>query len=246
MKSDFDSKYLKNGRPLMLALDLDDRNQAVKLVADLADYMGAVKVGPRLLMRYGAELVADLARHLPVFVDNKYLDIPNTMEAAVRATFEAGATFTTVHAWAGPEALQRLAKLEIELNKVRPFKILVVTILTSFNEKTLPPGMSKESIASHVTALADLTLQSGLSGLVCSPHEVSALRQLSKGAFLVVPGIRLPTDAAGDQKRIETPDVAIRQGASALVVGRPIYEAVDPVLAAQKITESIRAGEVQA
>jgi len=233
---------LKNNNPLMLALDVDDAEKAVQLVRRLEGKLGAIKVGPRLVIRYGADMVGKLARSAPVFVDNKYLDIPNTMEAAVRATFDAGATFTTVHAWAGREALARLAKVEAELSARRPFKILVVTILTSFNEETLPPGLTRESIATHVSALADLALESGLTGIVCSPHEAAALRAKSHEAFLVVPGVRLPTDAAGDQKRVETPEAAIRQGASALVVGRPIYEAVDPVAAAENVQRSIRAG----
>lgn len=242
MNSSASKELLKNNNPLMLALDVDDADRAVQLVRRLEGRLGAIKVGPRLILRYGADIVAKLAQSAPVFVDNKYLDIPNTMEAAVRATFDAGATFTTVHAWAGPEALTRLAKVEAELNARRPFKILVVTILTSFNEETLPPGLTREPIGTHVSALADLALRSGLTGIVCSPHEAAALRAKSRDAFLVVPGVRLPTDAAGDQKRVETPEVAIRQGASALVVGRPIYEAADPVAAAENVQQSIRAG----
>jgi orotidine-5'-phosphate decarboxylase len=231
-----------HGNPLILALDVDSADAALALANRLEGKLGAVKIGPRLAMRYGGELVTTLAKSAPVFVDNKYLDIPNTMEAAVRATFEAGATFTTVHAWAGPEALARLGKVEEELNSRRPFKILVVTILTSLNAETLPPGMIREPLANHVSKLADLALANGLTGLVCSSHEVSLLRKKSPQAFLVVPGIRLPTDSAGDQKRIETPEGAIRMGASALVVGRPIYEAADPVQAAENVQQSIRAG----
>jgi len=226
----------------MLALDVDTADAALSLAKRLDGKLGAIKIGPRLSMRYGAELITKLAQSFPVFVDNKYLDIPNTMEAAVRATFDAGATFTTVHSWAGHEALTRLAKVEAELNARRPFKVLVVTILTSFNAETLPPGMVSEPLAIHVSKLADLALASGLTGIVCSSHEVALLRKSSERAFLVVPGIRMPADAAGDQKRIETPEGAIRQGASALVVGRPIYEAKDPVQAAENVQQSIRAG----
>ncbi len=242
MNSNGSEAFLKRNNPLILALDVDTADAALTLAKRLEGRLGAIKIGPRLAMRYGSDLVGKLAQSAPIFVDNKYLDIPNTMEAAVRATFDAGATFTTVHAWAGPEALARLAKVEAELNSRRPFKILVVTILTSFNSETLPPGMAREPLATHVSMLADLALASGLSGIVCSSHEVELLRKKSAQAFLVVPGIRLPSDAAGDQKRIETPETAIRQGASALVVGRPIYEAVDPVQAAENVQQSIRAG----
>jgi orotidine-5'-phosphate decarboxylase len=201
-----------------------------------------VKVGPRLAVRYGADLISKLSETTPVFVDNKYLDIPNTMDTAIRATFEAGATLATVHAWAGLEALSRLAKVEAELKQIRPFKILAVTVLTSFSQETLPPALRSQSIAEQVDQLAQLTFDCGLSGVVCSPHEVASLRARSNGAFLVTPGVRLPSDDLGDQKRVETPAEAIRRGASALVVGRPIVEAKDPVAAAERFLSSVKEG----
>jgi orotidine-5'-phosphate decarboxylase len=228
--------------PLILAADVDSADECLRLAELLEGKIGAIKIGPRLVVRYGAELISKLARKTAVFIDNKYLDIPNTMEAAVRASFDAGATFTTVHAWAGAEALKRLEKVEDELNQKRPFKILSVTILTSFSEKTLPPGLKPQALEEHVNQLADLVLESGLTGLVCSPHEVAALKAKSGEAFLVTPGVRLPTDTHGDQKRVETPEMAIRQGASAIVVGRPIYEAKDPLEAVSRVLESIAAG----
>ncbi len=236
-----DNFALKN--PLMLALDVDTAEEARRISELLHGKLGAIKIGPRLTMRYGADLVRELAKAAPVFVDNKYLDIPNTMEAAIRATFDAGATFATIHAWAGAEALERLAAVERELNEKRPFKILNVTVLTSFAEGKLPPGLEPRAIHEHVDGLADLVLQCGLTGLVCSSQEVSRLRAKSQKAFLVTPGIRLPTDAAGDQKRVETPEAAIRQGSSALVVGRPIYAAQDPVEATERVLASIQAGQ---
>lgn len=232
---------LKN--PLIIALDVDSAEECFRLSELLGPHAGAFKVGPRLCMRYGAELVTKLSKHAPVFVDNKYLDIPSTMDAALRATFEAGATLATIHAGAGSEALSLLAKTESELAAKRPFKVLAVTILTSFTEQTLPPTMIKQSVAASVESLAKLTLSSGLTGLVCSPHEVSALRALDPKAYLVTPGVRLPTDDVGDQKRIETPEQAMRKGSSALVVGRPIIAAKDPVEASERVLASIYAGK---
>lgn len=234
------SGLLKN--PLILALDVDSAEEALAVAKKLEGMLGAIKIGPRLCMRYGADLVAKLAGFAPVFVDNKYLDIPSTMEAAVRASFAAGATLATVHAWAGREALTRLAQVEAELANQRPFQILNVTILTSFLPETLPPGLAGLPIAEHVTALAEMVFSVGLTGLVCSPFEAQALRARAANAFLVTPGIRLAGDAAGDQKRIETPESAMRAGASAIVVGRPILTAPDPRVAAQRILESIDAG----
>jgi orotidine-5'-phosphate decarboxylase len=229
---------LKN--PLMVALDVDSIEDCLRIATALGGRVGAFKVGPRLTMRYGADLVAKLSRHAPVFVDNKYLDIPNTMESAIRATFEAGATIATIHAWSGGEAMKRLAQVEAELNQKRPFKILGVTILTSFSQESLPPAVHNIPNPKQVEDLASLANGSGITGLVCSVKEVRALRAKSKSAFLVTPGIRMPGDAAGDQKRIETPEVALGEGSSALVVGRPIVEAKDPVEAAEKFLHAIR------
>lgn len=220
--------------PIFLALDVDDLAQVRHLAKSTAPYVGGFKVGPRLCLRYGPALIGELAQLRPVFVDNKYFDIPNTMASAVQATFEAGASFTTVHAQAGEEALTRLAALEGELNKTRPFKILAVTILTSFAQSGLPVVSQKMPIPQQVEALGDLTVQSGLSGLVCSAEEVAALRQRLPNTFLVVPGIRLPGQERGDQNRVADPAHALRVGASALVVGRPIVEAADPARMAEQ------------
>lgn len=226
---------------LIVALDVDTAEEAVRLATLLKDRAGALKVGPRLCMRYGSDFVKKLADQAPVFVDNKYLDIPTTVDAAVKATFEAGATLATVHAWNGRETLAKLAQTEKELNAKRPFKILAVTILTSFSPETLPPGFSTD-IAASVDSLAKLTIDCGLTGLVCSPHEVATLRSKHANSYLVTPGVRLPDDEKGDQKRVETPAEAIRKGSSALVVGRPIIAAKDPVEAADRVIVSIREG----
>lgn len=229
--------------PLILACDVDTADEALAMTKKLGRYLGAVKIGPRLQVRYGADLVERLSEITPVFVDNKYLDIPNTMEAAVRASFESGATLATVHAWSGPEAMARLAKLEEELNKKRPFKILAVTVLTSFNDRTLPPGLIAQPIATHVKSLGFSALDCGLSGIVCSAQELSFFASVRSRTFLVTPGVRLATDSAADQKRVETPENAIRQGATALVIGRPIYEAKDPVAATEAVMASIKQGQ---
>ncbi len=224
---------LKN--PIIVALDVDTGERCLELARSLSPKVGAFKIGPRLSVRYGAGLVSELARQAPVFVDNKYLDIPNTMESALRATFAAGATLATVHGWAGPEALARLARVEKELNSKRPFKVLAVTVLTSFSAETMPPHLRAVPIADQVRDLCDMAVESGITGLVCSPEEVAALRARAESAFLVTPGIRSPGDEKGDQKRVLGPRQAIELGASALVVGRPIVDAADPVAAAERV-----------
>lgn len=209
--------------PIILALDVDTREKALKIADDVADIVGGIKLGPRLCLRYGMEFVKEMAQRAPIFLDNKHFDIPSTMEAAVRASFEAGASLVTVHALSGKEALTRMAAVEKELNQQRPFRILAVTILTSWDQDSLPVNMKSQPIAQHVTELATLVKDSGLKGIVCSPHELDLLQ--NRDLYLVTPGIRFSMQDSGDQKRIMGPKEALRAGASALVVGRPILEA---------------------
>lgn len=223
----------KLASPIFVALDVDDDAKALDLAVKLRPFVGGFKVGPRLTYKYGSTFVKKLSQIGLVFVDNKYHDIPNTVLTALRATFESGATFTTVHASNGPHALKEMAKLEAELNRERPFRIFSVTVLTSFDDQNLPSNWQRERALHHVELLARDTIAAGLSGIVCSPEEVSHLREKFPQAYLVTPGIRLPTDSKGDQSRVMGPAEALRAGASALVVGRPIVDAPDPVAAAQ-------------
>jgi orotidine-5'-phosphate decarboxylase len=221
-------RFIKN--PIIVALDVDSKDDALKILDHVGDLVGGVKLGPRLVYRYGAEFVTEIAEIAPVFVDNKYFDIPSTMVAAVKASFDAGATLVTVHAMAGAEALKDLHKLEVELNQIRAFKILAVTILTSWDKSSMPASFHSWSVENHVRSLTQEVYNSGLRGLVCSGHELEYLNY--PGLFKVTPGIRLSTDQGSeqseDQKRIMTPKQAIKAGASALVIGRPILKAHKP------------------
>lgn len=222
--------------PLMVALDVDSDVEAERLADTLQGVAGCLKLGPRLIHRYGEAFVKKMAARAPVFVDCKFFDIPSTMEAAIRASFDAGASFATIHAMAGATALQRLAAVEAELNQQRPFKILAVTILTSWSDKDFSEIYRKAPILDQVTQLAKEVKQAGLSGLVCSPLELEVLK--GQGLYLVTPGVRLPDEAADDQTRIMAPSDALKFGASAFVVGRPIVKAADPRAAALKYAVS--------
>ena len=225
---------LKN--PLILALDVDTKQDAEKILDHVGDLIGGIKLGPRLIYNYGSSLVSQFAEIAPVFVDNKYFDIPSTMEAAVRTSFQAGATLVTVHALAGQDSLTKLAQLEVELNRIRPFKILAVTILTSWEKSSLPENFHSWSVENHVRSLSQLVYRSGLRGLVCSGHELEFVSQ--KDFFKVIPGIRLSSDQSEDQKRIMTPKQAIKSGAQGLVVGRPILKSAQPRQTILEILES--------
>jgi orotidine-5'-phosphate decarboxylase len=226
--------------PIFVAVDLDDEKAALELVKQCRAFVGGFKVGPRLSLRYGEPLLREISRHGHMFIDNKFFDIPSTMEAAVRASFDVGASFCTVHAQAGAEALSLLSEVEEELCRQRPFRILAVTVLTSFKQDTLPPTLRQLPISEQTTALAKHAIDCGLTGLVCSPDEVENLRRLFPNAYLVTPGVRLSHEERGDQKRVADPLTALKRGASALVVGRPIYGAAEPALAAKVYYEEIQ------
>lgn len=221
----------------MLALDVDSTDQTEKILDQVGDLVGAIKIGPRLGYQFGADFIQKCAKIAPVFVDNKYFDIPSTMVSAVKTSFHAGATFVTVHALAGKEALSELAKLEKELNQIRPFKILAVTILTSWDQSSMPQSLQSWPVSQHVASLADLVQQSGLTGIVCSAHELELLK--NHNLYKVTPGIRLDAASADDQKRVMNPQQAIRAGANALVIGRPILQATNPKQVVQDILKAL-------
>lgn len=223
-----------------MALDVDTDEEALHLAAQLKGIVGGFKVGPRLVLRFGASLVTRLSQLGPVFVDMKFLDIPTTVVQGIQAAFDSGATLATVHAWNGPATLSELAKLEQRLNSIRPFKILAVTVLTSFSEKTLPPGLAPMSVEDRVVQLATSVLESGLSGLVSSPLEIKILKSRFPNSYLVTPGIRSHADALDDQSRTLSAARAMDLGSNALVIGRPIIKSTSPIQSAQNIWNEIQ------
>lgn len=217
---------LKLKNKIIVALDVDDEAEALKLGEKLGPEAGALKVGPRLTNRFGPSLVKKLSHFAPVFLDHKYYDIPSTMEGAVRAGFEMGASIITVHASSGTAALTRLAKVENELRQIRPFQLLAVTVLTSFKPEEQPPFYSV-GIEEQVMALAQSANNCGIKGLVCSPHEIQKIRYQLPDALIVTPGVRSQVVDGDDQVRTMSADQAVQLGADYLVVGRPILQAKD-------------------
>ena len=225
--------------PLFVAMDMDTPEDVVKLASLLEGRVGGFKLGPRLILPYGKKLITELSRLAPVFVDCKFYDIPSTTEASVRAAFEMGASYVTVHASNGRRSLEQLARLEKELSAQRPFKILAVTILTSFAAEELSEIGLNNNVSQQVMNLTKLTQDCGLSGVVCSPQELKTLKPKFPDMDFVIPGIRFETDSKDDQSRTMAPAEALKAGASALVVGRPIIQAADPALAAEKILSTL-------
>lgn len=224
--------------PICLALDLDSPEEALEVATELRKKVGVFKLGPRLT-NVDSSLVSKISELAPVFVDHKYFDIPSTMEAAVRSIFAQGATYTTVHASAGRSALKQLAEVERELNRIRPFKILAVTVLTSFTFEDLPPFVQATPISKQVLDLVDLCIECGITGVVCSPHEIEDVRNRSPEVFIVTPGIRMDAAQRDDQRRTLSPLEAINAGSNLLVVGRPVLSAPDRKNAVARLLKAL-------
>ena len=226
---------------LIVALDLPSAPAALDLVARLDGRCRWFKVGLELYLAAGAGIVHTLREQgFQVFLDLKLHDIPNTVAAAVRSVSSTGATLLTVHAAGGEAMLAAAAEAAAAL--AHPPRLLAVTVLTSMNSAQLQGIGVPDQPATQVLRLARLARTAGISGLVCSPEEIALLRrELGDDPVLVVPGIRPIGAAQGDQQRIATPAAAIADGASMLVVGRPITQALDPAGAVEAILEQMAA-----
>jgi orotidine-5'-phosphate decarboxylase len=225
---------------LAVALDTSSREEALRLAGLLAGRVGTVKVGLEAFTAHGPALVREVRElGMPVFLDLKLHDIPNTVERAARNAAGLGVTMLTVHA-SGGEAMLRAAVAGAATVEHPPI-VLAVTVLTSLDDAGLADLGVPGGAAGRVRAWAELARRSGCGGVVCSPHETAALRAaLGRGFLLVTPGVRPAGAAAADQRRVATPRDAVRAGADLLVVGRPITAAADPAAAADAILAEIR------
>lgn len=233
---------------LLVALDVESGERAMRLATTLRGVAGGFKVGNRLFTREGPALVRSLVdAGARVFLDLKYHDIPNTVEQAVEAAVQTGAWMINVHASGGTAMMQAAARAARDTSaKIgRPSPLMIaVTVLTSMDQEALRATGIERPVIDQVLALARLTQQAGLDGVVASAQETPAIRQACGSEFqIVTPGIR--GAAAGyernDQSRTMGPADAIRAGASYIVVGRPIIAAPDPRAAAEAIVEELAA-----
>jgi len=224
---------------LIVALDVPDAASAANLVCQLENTCHWFKVGLELFVAAGPAVLKPLvARGHSVFLDLKFHDIPNTVAGAVRSAADFGVRMMTVHAAGGP-AMLAAARAALD-GVANPPELLAVTVLTSMDKTQVNSVGVDRSPAKQVELLARMGLDAGIRGFVCSPEEVARLRALTGPAgVLVIPGIRPAGSAIGDQKRIATPGDALRQGASYLVVGRPITQAPDPAEAAEAILKEM-------
>ena len=224
---------------LIVALDFPAAAPALEFIAHLDGACHWFKVGLELYLAAGNSVIDALRqRGHSVFLDLKFHDIPNTVAGAVRSAASAGASLLTVHALGGPAMIEAAAG---ELTKLKtPPKLLAVTLLTSMDAQQMRSVGLMDASEAHVLQLAQMARTAGADGVVASPLETAALRKaLGSDALLVIPGIRSADDAADDQRRTATPAAAIADGASMLVVGRPITRAADPAAAARAILDQI-------
>lgn len=221
--------------PVYLALDVPQLREAIALAEKVKAHIGGVKLGLEFFCAHGAHGVHMMGKlGLPIFLDLKLYDIPNTVAAAMQAIHVLEPAIVTVHA-SGARAMMEDAKAAASEHT----KVVGVTLLTSMDDRDLERTGIQGSAHDHVMRLAELCELSGLDGIVCSGQEVGAVHKQWRDGFFVVPGLRPAGGVAGDQKRVVTPRQARDDGASVLVIGRPISRADDPVAAAREIEATL-------
>lgn len=225
---------------IIVALDYPQAEPALALAGRLDPSLCRLKVGKELFTAAGPRLVEQLTdRGFSVFLDLKFHDIPNTVAGACEAAARLGVWMLNVHALGG-SAMMQAARTALDKLQQRPL-LVAVTVLTSMDRQALAEIGLPGSVEHNVLHLAGLARESGLDGVVCSALETSALRQaLGQDFCLVTPGIRPQGAGTDDQLRIATPANALRQGSNYLVIGRPITQAADPLLALQRISMDIQ------
>lgn len=221
--------------PIFVALDTPDLERAKALASKVRNHVGGIKLGLEFFAANGRSGVTEMARlGLPIFLDLKLHDIPNTVAKAVQALRDLEPAVLTVHA-AGGRAMMEDAKAAAPAGT----KVVAVTVLTSLDGEDLRSIGLDADPHTQVERLTALAQEAGLDGVVCSGAEVKAAKRLWPGGFFVVPGVRPAEGAAGDQKRVTTPRQALNDGASILVIGRPITAAEDPDQAARAIEATL-------
>lgn len=221
--------------PIYLALDVPRLDAAEALARKVKGHVGGLKLGLEFFCAHGHHGVHEIAKiGLPIFLDLKLHDIPNTVAAAMQAIHVLEPAIVTIHASGGRAMMEDAKAAAGERTKV-----VAVTLLTSLDEDDMAATGVGGSAHDQVMRLADLAHAAGLDGIVCSGQEVGAVHRQWKDGFFVVPGLRPAGGAMGDQKRAVTPREARDAGASVLVIGRPISRAEDPVAAARAIEATL-------
>lgn len=225
--------HFKN--PIFLALDLPNLADAKAMASQVKGHVGGLKLGMEFFYAHGPDgyrTIADIG--LPIFLDLKLYDIPNTVAGGFKSLRALSPAIVTVHA-SGGRAMMEAAKAAVGPDT----KVVAVTMLTSMDRQDLVNNGISDDPRTQVLRLAQLAKSSGLDGIVCSGQEVADVHAQWQDGFFVTPGIRPAGADVGDQKRVVTPRMAMDDGSSVLVIGRPISKADDPAAAARAIAETL-------
>ena len=221
--------------PIWVAIDTPDLERAKDIAAKVGRHIGGIKLGLEFFAANGRAGVHEMAKmRLPIFLDLKLHDIPNTVAKAVQALGHLEPAILTVHASGG-----RMMMEDAKAAAPTGCKVVGVTVLTSLDAGDLASAGIAGSPRDQVLRLTAAAREAGLDGVVCSGNEVAAARKLWPQGFFVVPGVRPADGATGDQKRVVTPRAALDAGASILVIGRPITQAEDPDKAVRAIEATL-------
>ena len=224
-----------SGSPIYVAIDTPDLERAKKVTQRVRRHVGGIKLGLEFFCANGRAGVREIAElGLPIFLDLKLHDIPNTVGKAIQALRPLEPAILTVHAGGGRSMME-----DAKAAAPTGTKVVAVTVLTSLDGEDLESIGLMADPHDQVMRLTGLAREAGLDGVVCSGGEVGAAHKLWPDGFFVVPGVRLADGHAADQKRVVTPRAALDAGASVLVIGRPITEAEDPDLAARAIEATL-------
>ncbi len=228
--------------PIICAIDTTDIDKAKRLARQIKPHIGAIKLGLEFFTYNGVRGVKELeASGIPIFLDLKFHDIPNTVVGAMRALSDLNIFMTTVHISGGKKMMEDASKTISDIFKFENApKVVGVTVLTSLERDDLRAIGIERDMKEQVKSMAQLAKNAGLGGIVCSALELDILKAAVPKSFLrIVPGIRPEGSAKDDQKRTMTPKEALKQGADYLVIGRPITEAENPGEAAAEIYQNL-------
>lgn len=231
---------IKKEPKIIVAIDAKTREEAYTQIGQLDPKLCHLKIGNILFTRYGPSLIEELLKkNYQIFLDLKFYDIPQITTDACRAAALLGVWMVNVHIFGGRTMLEMVANTLKNMNGTKTL-LIGVTILTSLDAQDFKTLGIDDDISALVARMAMLAKESGLDGVVCSANEAAFLRkQQGKEFLLVTPGIRLSSENKSDQKRIMTPEAAIKSGSNYLVIGRPITQSLNPRKVLQKITDLI-------
>ena len=220
-------KSLKSRDRLILSMDVSTKNEVLLILQELKNTVSTIKIGLELLYNEGTEIIKTVTDcGYKVLLDAKLMDIPNTVVGALKGISKLGVSMITIHTFGGTDMLkkakEKLLKAAAADNNMMPL-LFGVTVLTSLDDFDLKAFGFQLKYSDVIKNLAEIALNSNIDGIICSPNEVSVLRKNFGNDFLIAtPGIRLPDDESGDQKRFNTPEKAVNDGADFIIVGRPI------------------------